>query len=138
MFALWYNANRSRFLAFVVLYGVLAGGYNALLPTTIAEVYGVQNYDAVNGLIYFLRGMGAIAGPPIAGAILGNHQRGTVVGNTGSNSTFSMGNIGIGDLRRKYNDLVIYDGVLLVGASLCVSYVRWSDAREKGAWNWRA
>lgn len=92
----------------------------------------MQNYDAVNGSIYFLRGLGAIAGPPIAGAILGSHSRGTVVSGTTATVT------NIASLKTRYNDLVIYDGMLLIGASLCVVYVRWSDAKEKGSWRWRA
>jgi len=130
VFALWYDAPRARFIAFVVFYGILAGGYNALLPTTIAEVYGVQNYASVNGFIYFVRGLGAIFGAPIAGVILGTHKR-------------SMGvsggmDIGLGVLQKRYNDVVIYDGVLLVAAGLCVAYVRWLDARDKGKWAWKA
>ncbi|KAH8119368.1 monocarboxylate transporter [Phellopilus nigrolimitatus] len=133
--ALWYDASRARFIAFVVLYGVLAGGYNALLPTTITEVYGVQNYDAVNGSIYFLRGLGAIVGPPIAGVILGSHRRGTIVSDA---DLAGSAGFGLGVLKKRYNDLVIYDGVLLVGASVCVAYVRWCDAKEKGRWRWKA
>ncbi|TDL26423.1 MFS general substrate transporter [Rickenella mellea] len=125
VFGLWYDAARPRFIAFVVLYGIYAGGYNALLPTTITEVYGVQNYNAVNGFIYFLRGLGAIFGAPIAGLILGSHSR---TATTGS-SVF---------LQKRYNDLVIYDGALLTGASICVAYVRWLDARDKGGWKWKA
>ncbi|KAJ7020173.1 MFS general substrate transporter [Mycena alexandri] len=48
VFALWYDAPRERFIAFIVLYGVYAGGYNALLPTTISEIYGVENYSPIN------------------------------------------------------------------------------------------
>jgi len=132
--ALWYNASPARFLAFVILYGILSGGYNALLPTTITEVYGVQNYDAVNGAIYFLRGLGAIAGPPIAGVILGSHRRGTLVTPASGGGMLSN----IATLRMRYNELVIYDGLLLIGASVCVVFVRWRDAKEKGTWRWRA
>lgn len=112
-----------------------AGGYNALLPTTITEVYGVQNYDAVNGIIYFIRGIGAVAGPPIAGAILGSHSRGTVVA-SGSHIGSTASALDI--LEKKYNELVLYTGMLLVGASFCVAYVRYGDAKEKGRWIWRA
>ena len=131
VFALWYDASRAKFIAFVVLYGILAGGYNSLLPTTITEVYGVQNYDAVNGAIYFLRGLGAIAGPPIAGAILGSHSRSSSGIASGTGFT-------VGILESKYKDVAIYDGMLLMGASLCVAYVRWGDAKDKGAWKWMA
>ena len=93
------------------MYGILAGGYNALLPTTITEVYGTQNYASVNGFIYFIRGLGAIFGAPIAGVILGSHKR-------SFGSPTGMSGTGLGVLQKRYNDVVIYDGVLLVAAGL--------------------
>ncbi|RPD82855.1 MFS general substrate transporter [Lentinus tigrinus ALCF2SS1-7] len=128
VFALWYDSDRGRFIAFTVLYGIWAGGYNALLPTTITEVYGVQNYSSVNGFIYFIRGLGALFGAPIAGVILGSHQRGA-----GSSKMFTMD-----ALRTRYNDVAVYDGALLLASGFCVAYVRWLDARDKGGWSWRA
>ncbi|KAI9066472.1 MFS general substrate transporter [Trametes sanguinea] len=130
VFALWYDSDRARFLGFVVLYGILAGGYNALLPTTITEVYGVQNYSSVNAFIYFIRGLGALFGAPIAGLILGSHQRGTRL------SSGLMSNLNI--LKTRYNDVAVFDGVLLLAAGVCVAYVRWLDARDKGKWSWKA
>ncbi|EIW64477.1 MFS general substrate transporter [Trametes versicolor FP-101664 SS1] len=130
VFALWYDSDRARFLAFVVFYGILAGGYNALLPTTITELYGVQNYSSVNAFIYFIRGLGALFGAPVAGLILGSHQRGARV--TGS-MAFNMG-----VLKNRYNEVAIFDGVLLLAAGACVAYVRWLDARDKGGWAWKA
>lgn len=132
MFALWYDAARARFIAFVVFYGILAGGYNALLPTTIAEVYGVQNYTSVNGVIYFIRGLGALFGAPLAGLILGSHQRGTKVWT--SHDTVPL-NTTI--LQNNYNNVAIYDGVILLASGACVAYVRWSDAKYRG-WSWKA
>jgi hypothetical protein len=115
VFALWYDAPRARFIAFVVFYGILAGGYNALLPTTITEIYGTQNYANVNGFIYFIRGLGAIFGAPIAGVLLGSHKRGTAV---------SGGmDMGLGVLQKRYNDVVVYDGVLLVAAGVYVVFL---------------
>ncbi|TKA64553.1 hypothetical protein B0A49_09939 [Cryomyces minteri] len=73
-----------------------AGGYNALFPTTIAEVFGMQAYASVNGFIYFIRGMGSLFGSPVGGAILGN----SVLAN--------------------YRNVVWFDSALLFGASLCV------------------
>ena len=112
-----------------MLYGVLAGGYNALLPTTIAEVYGVQHYTSVNSLIYFIRGMGALFGAPLVGVILGSHARGGHAG---------VGNVGVKALKTKYNQVAVYDGALLLAAFFCVAYVRWSDARYRGRWRWKA
>ncbi|KAL6304829.1 MFS general substrate transporter [Sparassis latifolia] len=110
---------------------VLTGGYNALLPTTITEVYGVQNYASVNSFIYFIRGMGAIFGAPIAGLILGSYQRGT---------SYSSGMLaaGLEALKSRYNDVAVFAGILLLASGACVACVRWLDARDKGAWAWRA
>jgi len=130
VFALWYNAPRDRFIAFVVMYGIYAGSYNALMPTTIAEIYGVENYARVNGFIYFVRGLGSLLGAPIAGLILGSHKRGSV-GGVGMLAEVEM-------LRSRYERVVVYDGLLLLCAGMCVAYVRWLDARDKGAWKWKA
>lgn len=127
VFALWYDAARARFLAFVVMYGIYAGGYNALLPTTIAEIYGVQHYSSVNGSIYFIRGLGSMVGAPLAGLILGTYNRG---------AADVEGVVDVG-LKRRYHDVVVYDGVLLLCATLAVANVRWYDAKAKG-WSWKA
>ncbi|KAJ7080953.1 MFS general substrate transporter [Mycena belliarum] len=118
---LWYDAARPRFVTFVVMYGIYAGGYNALVPTTISEIYGVENYARVNGFVYFVRGLGSLFGAPVAGLILGSYKRG-----------------GAGEKPAQYRNVVVYDGVLLLCAGVCVAYVRWLDARDKGAWKWRA
>lgn len=134
VFALWYNAPQARFIAFVVMYGVYAGGYNALLPTTITEIYGVENYASVNGVMYFIRGLGSMFGAPIAGLILGSHSRSPSLSNNGD----STSTVGLGPIKRRFNDVVIFDGMLLLAAAVCVGYVRWLDARDKGAWRWKA
>ena len=108
------HANRALWLLFVVFYGVFAGGYNALFPTTVAEVFGMRAYASVNGFIYFVRGMGALFGSPVGGAILGN------------------------SVLRNYKSVIWYDSALLFGASLCVVGVRYFDAVEKKGWKWRA
>jgi len=121
---LWLDAERGRFLAFVVLYGIGSGGYSALLPTTIAEVYGKEQYSAANAAIYFVRGFGAVFGAPVAGAILGtqnNHEAGSLA-----------------DLRTRFKSVAGFAGVILVAAGVCVSLVRWFDARNKGRWRWVA
>ncbi|KAJ7048330.1 major facilitator superfamily domain-containing protein [Mycena amicta] len=129
VFALWYDAARPRFIAFVVVYGIYAGGYNALIPTTITEIYGVENYSRVNGAIYFVRGLGSLLGAPVAGLILGTHSRGS-----GKALDFAAD----AALRTRFEKVVVYDGLLLFGAGLCVAYVRWLDARDKGRWRWKA
>ncbi|KAF7369838.1 Monocarboxylate transporter [Mycena sanguinolenta] len=109
VFVLWYNAARERFIVFYI--------------------YGVENYARVNGSIYFIRGLGSLLGAPIAGLILGTHKRG------GSAATSVIAGM---QLRQRYDHVVVYDGLLLLCAGMCVAYVRWLDARDKGGWKWKA
>ncbi|PVH89931.1 MFS monocarboxylate transporter-like protein [Cadophora sp. DSE1049] len=108
------GGRKGLWLAFVVIYGMAGGGYNALFPTTIAEVFGLQAYASVNGFIYFVRGLGTMFGSPVGGQILGESK---------------LGN---------YREVVIFDALLLAGATVCVVAVRGLDAAEKRAWRWRA
>lgn len=90
-----------------------------MFPTTITEIFGIQAYASVNGFIYFVRGLGAFFGSPVAGAIL----------DSGSHS-----NIGGTDFKK----MIYYDAALLLGSSLCVIGVRGFDALDKRLWKWRA
>ena len=71
------NSSKSLWLIFVISYGIFAGGYNALYPTTNAETFGLHAYTSVNGFIYFIRGMSALFGSPAGGVILGESKWGT-------------------------------------------------------------
>ena len=108
------SGDQTIWIYFVVLYGIFAGGYNALFPTTISEVFGIQAYASVNGFIYFIRGIGSFFGSPAGGAILGP------------------------GLRENYVNVVYFDLALLFGATMCVMGVRYFDAREKGGWRMKA
>jgi MFS family permease len=109
---------KGPWIGFVVMYGILAGGYNALFPTTITEVFGIQAYASVNGFLYFVRGLGALFGSPVGGAILSSKRSGHSAAD--------------------YQSVIWYDGALLFASSLCVIGVRGFDAWEKGKWNWKA
>ncbi|CAK7567120.1 MAG: hypothetical protein SEPTF4163_005082 [Sporothrix epigloea] len=104
-------------LAFIVLYSVAAGGYYALFPATIADVFGIRSYAAVNGFIYFVRGCGVTLGSPVGGVLLS-----ATAGGSSSSS---------------YSSVVVWDGALLVSSAMCVLGVRWADAVRRG-WMWRA
>ena len=125
-FAFWLDASRGRFLAFIILYGMASGGYSALLPTTIAEIYGKEYYSSANAAIYFVRGLGAVLGAPVAGALLGTQ------------SQVVQGTMPAAELRGRFSRIAGYDGVLLLVAGVCVVFVRWFDARAKGRWKWIA
>ena len=108
------SGSRALWIVFVVLYGITAGGYNALFPTTIVEVFGLQAYASVNGLIYFVRGVGALFGSPVAGKVLGESKL------------------------SNYANVVYLDSALLFGASACVIGVRYYDSVDKGRFKLKA
>ncbi|KAL2016555.1 hypothetical protein VTK56DRAFT_3412 [Thermocarpiscus australiensis] len=107
--------SRSLWVAFIALYSFSAGGYYALFPALITEVFGIRQYAAVNAFVLFVRGLGTIFGSPVGGQLLGNSEQGT----------------------RAYTGIVYWDGALLIGATLCCVGVRWADGKGKG-WKWIA
>lgn len=112
---------KGLWIAFVVLYGFTAGGYNALFPTTITDVFGIQAYASVNGFIYFVRGLGALFGSPVAGVLLSK---------TGERTSQLPA--------KDFKSMIWYDAALLLGSSACVIGVRGFDALEKRDWKWKA
>ncbi|TPX20145.1 hypothetical protein DIZ76_016033 [Coccidioides immitis] len=119
------TGDKTFWVMFVVIYGILAGGYNALFPTTVTDVFGVHAYASVNGFLYFIRGLGAMFGSPVGGLILGS-------------SRTLLPSEDTARLLKDYQRLIWYDGALLVGSSLCVIGVRGFDALEKRRWAWKA
>ncbi|KAK7755615.1 hypothetical protein SLS62_002224 [Diatrype stigma] len=102
VFAFWLSSvmittsvSFSLWLAFIVFYSFSAGGYYALFPALIAEVFGIRQYAAVNAFILFVRGLGTFVGTPIGGQLLGGPEQG----------------------RRAYANIAYWDGALLVGAT---------------------
>jgi MFS family permease len=122
VFAFWLSSalagNASAgplWLAFIVLYSVSAGGYYALFPALVADVFGIRQYAAVNAFILFVRGLGTMFGSPVGGQLLGSSDQGA----------------------RAYASIAYWDGALLMGATVCCVGVRWADAKGKG-WKWIA
>jgi MFS family permease len=123
VFAFWLTSvlaangggSSSLWLAFIVFYSLSAGGYYALFPALIAEVFGIRQYAAVNAFILFVRGLGTMFGSPVGGQLLGDSKQGTGA----------------------YESIAYWDGALLMGATVCCVGVRWADGRGKG-WRWIA
>ena len=109
------SSSTSLWFAFIALYSVSAGGYYALFPALIAEVFGIRQYAAVNAFILFVRGLGTMFGSPVGGQLLGSSDQGTAA----------------------YTSVAYWDGALLMGATACCVGVRWADGKGKG-WKWIA
>ncbi|KAI0411145.1 major facilitator superfamily domain-containing protein [Xylaria grammica] len=122
VFAFWLSsvlattsASFSLWLAFLVFYSFSAGGYYALFPALIAEVFGIHQYASVNAFILFVRGLGTLFGTPVGGQLLGSSIDGT----------------------KAYSHVAYWDGALLMGATACCVGVRWADGKGNG-WRWVA
>lgn len=69
MFLLWWSTTDYRVLAvFAVVFGVCNGGFVALLPTIVMDLYGPRAVAAIIGFLYTGAGIGSLAGPTLAGA----------------------------------------------------------------------
>jgi MFS family permease len=124
VFALWLSSALTKdasssatalWLAFIVFYSSSAGGYYALFPALVADVFGIRQYAAVNAFILFVRGLGTMFGSPVGGQLLGSPDEGV----------------------RAYTSIAYWDGALLMSATVCCVGVRWADAKGKG-WKWIA
>ncbi|KAI1421091.1 major facilitator superfamily domain-containing protein [Xylaria sp. FL1777] len=122
VFAFWLSsvlaatsASFPLWLIFLAFYSFSAGGYYALFPALIAEVFGIQQYASVNAFILFVRGLGTLFGTPVGGQLLGSSVEGT----------------------KAYCHVAYWDGALLLGATACCCGVRWADGKRNG-WKWVA
>jgi MFS family permease len=70
-FALWFATGAFWVLVvFALVMGAAYGGFVALSPAVLAELYGVSRLGTVMGILYTSGGVGALAGPPVAGIII--------------------------------------------------------------------
>jgi MFS family permease len=70
-FVVWLTAPAYGWLvAFALLLGVGYGGFVALSPAVIADLFGIRGLGGLVGLQYTSAGLGALIGPPAAGLLL--------------------------------------------------------------------
>lgn len=70
-FAIWaVGSSWPWLLAFAIVLGTGYGGWIALQPTVLAELFGVRGLGALVGLVYTAAGIGALIGPPLAGVLV--------------------------------------------------------------------
>jgi hypothetical protein len=91
----------------------MSGGFNALLPTILVEVFGPENYASVNGFLYFIRGCGAFMGTPVGGLLLPPREHYAALA------------------AMDYTKIIVYDGALLLGSAVSVALVRVSIVSRK-------
>ena len=70
-YLVWLTAD-GRYVLLAVFAGLLGlsyGGYVALGPTVIADLFGVVGLGALLGVLYFGSALGGLGGPPLAGVL---------------------------------------------------------------------
>jgi MFS family permease len=53
--------------AFALLFGLLYGGWAAILPAVVADLFGNRDVGTIIGLLYASFGIGTLVGPTSAG-----------------------------------------------------------------------
>ena len=68
---LWLFAGSSLLLlvAYATMLGLGYGGFIALSPAVVAEIFGLDGLGGVIGTLYTAAAVGSLAGPPIAGVL---------------------------------------------------------------------
>ncbi|WP_300008994.1 MFS transporter [Pseudonocardia sp.] len=70
-FGIWFAAGSYPVLVvFAVVLGIGYGGWIALQPAVIAELFGLRGLGGVVGLVYTSGGIGALLGAPLAGVLV--------------------------------------------------------------------
>ncbi len=70
-FLLWLvGSSYATMVVFAIAMGTGYGGFVALSPAVLAELFGVARLGTVMGILYTSGGVGALLGPPIAGMII--------------------------------------------------------------------
>jgi MFS family permease len=78
-FALWLSDLRlgepsyARLVVFAALLGVGYGGFVALGPPLVAEVFGLEGLGSLLGVLYTSAAVGSALGPPLAGVLITSH-----------------------------------------------------------------
>ena len=108
---------KGLYIAFVLTFSTFASPYVSLFPTSLIELFGTQNFASVNGFFYLLRGVGALVGTPVAGALIPRNAQGAV------------------GLPSDYTNCAAFNGSLLAVATVCVF---WARLESVGLGKWRA
>jgi MFS transporter, OFA family, oxalate/formate antiporter len=65
-----FSTSFPQLVTFAVIYGVIYGGWVAVLPTVAADLFGEQNISSVIGALYTSVAIGSLIGPSAAGFML--------------------------------------------------------------------
>ncbi|KAF9363275.1 hypothetical protein BGX34_004526 [Mortierella sp. NVP85] len=96
-------------LVFAIIYGFTCGGYFSVIPSVIADIYGLDRLTTVTGLLYGSIGFGYLIGSPVSGVLLDITKPNT-----------------------NYIYVVIFSGTTMTLSSFAVFYLKYW--RSRGRW----
>lgn len=102
--ALHVALGRHLYISFTVLYGLFASTYVSLFPAILVELFGMQQLPYSTSIMYMVQGMAALLGTPVAGLLV----RGPRDGKSPND----------------YTGMAVLVGALLLGTTVCVTWVR--------------
>lgn len=113
------GSGRGTFVAYIMIYSINAGAYVSLFPIALVELFGLQHFASVNGVLYMIRGFATLIGTPTAGALVrGRSYDGAVQSSLA------------------FEKMSMFTGIMLFGATLACVWVR-LEANEQRAWRWK-
>jgi MFS family permease len=120
--ALWLTAaqtsNGTIWIAFTVIHGVFNGTFITVINSIQKHLFGAELYYPYNGAMTSMKGIGYVAGIPIAGHLVNRDKKDS-------------------DLKGEdFTKAIYYAGVVLAFNVLCQIGVRVVDGRKHG-WKWK-
>ncbi|QDS74219.1 hypothetical protein FKW77_002493 [Venturia effusa] len=113
--SLWYcsatTAGDGTWYAFLVVWGMFLSGFGTIVNAYVADVFGGEEMFAILACVNVARGLGSVAGPPLAGQMIGEGA--------------------------DYKQTIGYLGVMLAVTVVILSLARGWIARKAG-WKWIA
>ena len=69
---IWFVAGGSygALLTYAIIFGIAYGGFIALSPAVVADVFGMEGLGGVIGTLYTAAAIGSLGGPPLAGVLI--------------------------------------------------------------------
>jgi hypothetical protein len=105
------EAARALYIAFTTMYGLFASAYVSLFSPAMMELFGLEDFPRVSGVMFMLQGAAALVGTPLAGLLVHNEA--------------------ISRSPKEYLSMAICVGALFTGAAFAVGWVRVEIGRER-------
>lgn len=128
--------SRALFVAYVVIYGLTASAYVSLFPASLVELFGPAHFRNVNGVLYAIRGMAALAGTPAFGALIRGYDAAGGPSPSGTGTGADTGTAG-STTPNAYWIPITFAGILFAGATAGVAWVRIAASRASPNKSWK-